>query len=203
MDVGKPLSYLKNPILAFQHDFFAHSEREKNGVKRTKWFNGEGVGYNILQGTKPQTIGYALSDSPVALLAWIYEKLHDWSDDYPWTDNEICTWLSIYWFSTAGAAASVRIYYERNHPSGAGPDTSRERLASWIPDVKIGFSHFPNDISVLHHTWTRVLGNVVFEREHKRGGHFAAHEKPDELVADLREMFGKGGGAYGVIEGKY
>jgi len=203
MDVGKRLSYFKNPILAFQHDFLAHSEREKYGVKRTKWFEEEGFGYNLLQGTKPQTIGYALADSPVALLAWIYEKLHDWSDDYPWTDDEICTWMSIYWFSTAGPAASVRIYYERNHPSGDSPDTSRERLRSWIPGVKIGLSHFPNDISVLHHTWTRVLGNVVFEREHTRGGHFAAHEKPDELAADLREMFGAKGGAHGVIKGKY
>ena len=203
MDVGKPLSYLKNPILAFQHDFLPHSEREKHGVKRTKWFKEEGFGYNLLQGTKPQTIGYALADSPVALLAWIYEKLHDWSDDYPWTDDEICTWLSIYWFSTAGPAASVRIYYERQHQSRDGPDTSRERLSSWIPEVKIGLSHFPNDINVLHHTWTRVLGDVVFQKEHRRGGHFAAYEKPDELVADLREMFGKEGGAYGVIKGKY
>jgi len=201
MDVGKPLSYLKNPILAFQHDFFPQSEREANGVKRTKWFVEEGSGYNLLQRTKPQTIGYSLTDSPVALLAWIYEKLHDWSDEYPWTDDEICTWLNIYWFSTAGPAASVRIYYETTHASNRGRDTSRERLKLWIPDVKIGLSHFPNDISVLHHTWTRVLGDVVFQKEHKRGGHFAAYEKPDEIVCDLREMFGKDGGACGVIEG--
>lgn len=49
----------------------------------------EGSGYRVLQTTKPQTLGYALQDSPVALLAWIYEKLHDWVDDYPWTDDEI------------------------------------------------------------------------------------------------------------------
>lgn len=91
------------------------------------------MGYFHAQSTKPQTIGYALADSPVALLTWIYEKLHDWTDDYPWTDDEILTWVSIYWFSTAGPAASVRIYYEAAHSAqfriGAGE--------KWVPHVKL------------------------------------------------------------------
>lgn len=61
---------------------------EKAGVERTKWFKTEGQGYSSEQSTQPQTLGYSLADSPVGLLAWIYEKLVNWSDDYRWTDDE-------------------------------------------------------------------------------------------------------------------
>lgn len=87
---------------------------EKAGYAHSKWFASEGTGYYAQQTTKPQTIGYSMADSPVGLLAWIYEKLHDWTDSYAWSDDEILTWVSIYWFSTAGPAASQRIYYESN-----------------------------------------------------------------------------------------
>lgn len=53
-----------------------------------------------------------LADSPVGLLTWIYENLVAWTDDYPWTDQEVCEWVSLYWFSQAGPAASVTIYHE-------------------------------------------------------------------------------------------
>lgn len=68
---------------------------ELAGIERTKWFREQGYGYNLEQQTKPQTIGYSMTDSPVGLLAWIYEKLHDWTDAYPWTDDEVLTWISI------------------------------------------------------------------------------------------------------------
>jgi microsomal epoxide hydrolase len=64
------------------------------------------------QETRPQTLGYGLYDSPVGLLAWIYDKLHSWSDNYQWTDDEILTWVSVYYLSRAGPTASTRIYYE-------------------------------------------------------------------------------------------
>lgn len=109
------------------------SLNEKRGLERTKWFSTSGMGYFQLQSTKPQTVGYALADSPVALLAWIYEKLHDWTDEYPWSEEEILTWVSIYWFSTAGPAASVRIYYEANHSAEFKTSTPQK----WVPNVKL------------------------------------------------------------------
>ncbi|KAI1422839.1 microsomal epoxide hydrolase [Xylaria sp. FL1777] len=203
MDSANPPEFLKNPLLAIQHAITPYTEREREGQKRVQWFNQEGRGYNLEQSTKPQTLGYGLADSPVACLAWIYEKLHDWADDYPWTDDEVCTWVSIYWFSTAGPAASTRIYYEHNHSSN--PDRPnkmrRSELLKYSPGVKVGHSHFPMDLYVLPSTWCRTLGNVVFEREHKDGGHFAAWERPDEIVQDLRDMFGRGGGAFGCVKG--
>ena len=70
---GNRPQYKKNPLLALQHAIMPYSAREKQDLKRREWFLEEGFGYNVLQKTKPQTIGFALADSPVALLAWLYE----------------------------------------------------------------------------------------------------------------------------------
>lgn len=195
---GHPPTFTSNPILATKHAIRPYNSREKAGRERTAWFLKEGSGYRLMQGTKPQTLGYALSDSPVGLLAWIYEKLHDWTDGYPWTDDEILTWVSIYWFSTAGVAANLRIYYEALHDTQFG----RDRTELYIPRVKLGLAHFPKELTVVPKTWGKTLGPVVYESENDSGGHFAAWEKPETIVRDLREMFGKGGGAFGAVEGR-
>lgn len=96
MVLARPPTFTESPLLALKHAITPYSKGEAEGLQRSAWFGNESYGYNILQSTKPQTIGFALADSPVALLAWIYEKLHDWSDKYPWTDDEILTWVSIY-----------------------------------------------------------------------------------------------------------
>ncbi len=195
---GEPPKWTGNPLLALQHAVTPYSAREKDGLARGSWFVKEGSGYNKLQGTKPQTIGYALQDSPVALLAWIYEKLHDWTDGYPWTEDEILTWVSIYYFSTAGPAASARIYYESTHSDVLDYAVT----AKWIPSVKLGLAYFPREIIAVPKTWGRTMGPVVFESEYDSGGHFAAWERPDAIADDLRKMFGRQGGAHGVIKGK-
>lgn len=190
--------FLSNPILATKHALTPYTQREKEGHARSDWFLKEGAGYRTEQGTKPQTLGYALADSPVGLLAWIYEKLHDWTDGYPWTEDEILTWISIYWFSTAGVAANLRIYYEALHDTQFG----RDRTEGWIPHVKLGLAHFPKELTVVPKSWGRTMGPVVYQSEHESGGHFAAWEKPEAIVSDLHKMFGKRGGAYGVVKGK-
>lgn len=195
-----PPTFLKHPTLALQHKLAPYSQKEKDGFARTEWFGKEGLGYFIEQATKPQTLAYALNDSPVALLAWIYEKLHDWTDSHPWADDEIFTWISIYYFSTAGPGAAHRIYYEFMHPR---PDSiRREDLHRWIPNVKLGLAYNPKELSVLPKSWCRTLGPVVFESFNESGGHFYATEKPAFLARDLRTMFGKGGGAFKVVKGK-
>ncbi|KAI1828305.1 microsomal epoxide hydrolase [Xylaria intraflava] len=203
MDVAKSPEFLKNPLLAIKHAVTPYTKAERAGLKRSEWFDKEGYGYNVEQSTKPQTLGYGLVDSPVACLAWIYEKLHDWTDNYPWTDDEVCTWVSIYWFATAGPAASGRIYYENGH--SANSDRPNRMNAAdgreYVSGVKIGYSHFPMDLHVRPHSWVHTLGNVVFQRVHKDGGHFAAWERPDELVQDIRDMFGKEGGAFSCVKG--
>lgn len=170
------------------------SQGELAGLARTQTFNTEGNGYVRLQATKPLTAGYFMTDSPVGLLAWIFEKLHDWVDDYNWTDDEILTWVCIYYFSRAGPAATNYIYYAMDHVEGSGfADAQR------YSGVPVGISRFPKDLILLPKLWNQTMGPVVYEREHQRGGHFAAWEQPDAIVEDLRCMFGRGGGAYNVV----
>ncbi|TRM60528.1 Alpha/Beta hydrolase protein [Schizophyllum amplum] len=173
------------------------SEEEQPGLQRTLEIDRTGRAYGSIQETKPQTIGYALADSPVGLLAWIYEKLVAWADAYPWTDDEVLTWVSMYWFSRAGPAASVRIYRESVYPTREIPPDPAH-----APSIPMGMSSFPGDIYAYPKSWKHTLGNVVFEAEHKSGGHFAAYERPQTLVGDLQAMFGKGGPAYAVVLGK-
>ncbi|MCJ1297811.1 hypothetical protein MMC08_000599 [Hypocenomyce scalaris] len=140
---------------------------------------------------------------PIFILAWILEKLHDWTDEYPWTEDEILTWVSIYYFSKAGPAASVRLYYEATseHTSPDGL-TIDKAMFHYVPLVKLGLSYFPKEIIPMPLGWGRVLGPVVFESHHEYGGHFAAWENPQALATDIRTMFGKKGPAYGVVPGR-
>lgn len=186
-------TFTSHPILYLQHALKRYSAAERKGLERQNWFLNEGSGYRTQQGTKPQTLGYGLADSPVALLAWIYEKLHDWTDNYIWTPNEICTWISIYWFSRAGPAASLRIYYEVLHTPPANERTSRDGVSRWIGGVPLGTAYFPQELGVVPKTWGRTLGPICFESEWDRGGHFAAYERPDAIASDLNKMFGKYG----------
>jgi hypothetical protein len=66
-----------NPLLTLKHAITPYTDREREGRARSIWFDQVSSGYNLLQSAKPQTIGVTLSDSPVALLAWVLEKLHD------------------------------------------------------------------------------------------------------------------------------
>ncbi|KAK7699389.1 hypothetical protein SLS64_011685 [Diaporthe eres] len=192
--VSKPPGLAETPGQYLKHAVLPYSKAEREGLERSKWFQREGFGYNLEQSTRPHTLGFGLADSPVALLAWVYEKLHDWTDSYAWADDEVLTWISIYAFSTAGPDSSVRIYYEAKKKEALSPGYS------YFAKVPLGLSYFPKDLVVPPNTWGRTLGPVVFEKRHEDGGHFAAHERPEKLADDLRTMFGKGGGAESVVK---
>ncbi|KAK0209491.1 Alpha/Beta hydrolase protein [Armillaria fumosa] len=190
-----PLSHpptIRHPLLYLQYLLTPYTAAEKEGLERSQWFRTKGSGYSAEHSTQPQTLGYSLADSPVGLLAWIYEKLVNWTDEYPWDDDEVLTWVSIYWFSRSGATASIRIYYEAVNSNDVVTIGGR-------PAIPHGLSYFPKELKSVPRIWNHVNGNVVFESEHTAGGHFAAHEKPQELVDDVRKMFGKGGPAFGVV----
>ncbi|PHH81284.1 hypothetical protein CDD82_1115 [Ophiocordyceps australis] len=175
-----------------------HSALERARVARMLWYITQGAGYMMVQANQPANIGLIFADSPLALLTWIYEKLYKWTDDYPWTDDEVLTWISIYQFSTAGAAASVRIYYEAYH---AEPELTNKCMR-YVPRVPLGISYFPKDLLAPPRDVGRAAGNVVFEAEHLQGGHFAAYECPEQLCKDVAAMFGPEGGA-GAIAQKF
>ena len=147
-----------------------------------RWQN-EWSGYAILQSTRPQTLAYALTDSPVGQLAWIVEKFKDWTDPAVELPEDavdcdrLLTDVSIYWL-TATAGSSARLYYEGAKSWGQANEHSA---------VPTGVAVFPMDVTI----------RPIAEREHtivhwsefERGGHFAAMEAPDLLVADVREFF--------------
>lgn len=169
---------------------------EKAAAERTARTMRTGMGYYNIQATKTQTIAIAVTSSPVGLLAWIYEKLHDWTDAYAWTEDEVLTWVCIYDFSTAGAAASMRIYYDETNRQGESSVIVAQRHSG---KVKIGVSQFPAELTPPRELWLHTLGDVVFTKQHGKGGHLAAWEVPELLVDDVRAMFRKGGGAEGVV----
>ncbi|KAI0366947.1 alpha/beta-hydrolase [Pilatotrama ljubarskyi] len=186
--------------LAFLRSLLPCDAWTRKGLEATAKYVTKGSGYFVEQATKPQTVGYSLADSPVGVLSWIYEKLVECTDEYPWTDDEVLEWVSVYWFSRAGPAASVRIYYEMT--GGNSKDAMHlMKDAKWT-SVPLGLSYFPAEIIRLPKPWAHTLGKVVLQSVHEKGGHFAAHEQPGALAGDLRKMFGKGGPAYGVVSGK-
>ncbi|KAM5481338.1 putative microsomal epoxide hydrolase [Microsporum audouinii] len=193
----------RTPLLFLKSLFtlpFSKKDQAKLAVSMN--YLTQGNGYMAQQGSRPQTLGYSLQDSPVGLLAWIYEKLHAWTDSYPWTEDEVLTWVSIYLFSRAGPAASTRIYYEFNHaPSGPGSVSSDDAATCYSPDVKFAVAHFPREMLTFPMLWCRSIGNVVRETEFEKGGHFAAWEVPEDLAADIQGFFGKKGQAYRALVG--
>ncbi|KAF8918857.1 Alpha/Beta hydrolase protein [Mucidula mucida] len=193
---GLPPNLTANPLLYLKNLCTPYSEAEKVLMLRHEWFSNYGKGYYTEHATQPQTIGYSLADSPVGLLAWIYEKMILWTDNYPWEDDEVLTWVSIYYFSRAGPAASVRIYYEVQH--GDADSVYAQR-----PSIPMGIYLFPKDLKGQpKRDWYETNANLVFSKYHSEGGNFAAHEVPNLLVEDLRTMFKKGGPAFGVVSGR-
>lgn len=152
-------------------------------------FMANEVGYQQIQGTKPQTLGVALNDSPAGLAAWIVEKFHGWSDidqqsvnglDAKFTKDEILTDISVYWF-TASITASTRIYYEsRNFPAS-------EPLG--FVTVPTAGAIFPAEIYITPRLWAEASYNIVRWTPMPRGGHFAAMEEPELLLEDVRAFF--------------
>ncbi|MGC5568843.1 epoxide hydrolase family protein [Streptomyces sp. FR-108] len=171
-------------------------ERTLASWRRHQEWTRERQGYAGIQSTRPQTLAYGLTDSPVGQLAWIVEKFKEWtdSDEYPEDAvdrDQLLTNVMLYWLTgTAGSAA--RVYYERAHAGGgnalAEPSTAPTALAVFPRD---------NFIPLRHHA--ERTNRVVRWTEFDRGGHFAAMEQPDLLVGDVRAFFrqlrGAGGSA--------
>lgn len=139
--------------------------------------------YQQIQGTKPQTLGFALDDSPAGLAAWIVEKFHAWCDcddniESRFSKDDLLTDVMLYWVTGTGSS-STRIYYENRvaPPNGA-------RVS-----VPTACALFPKEISVPPRKWVEARYNLTRWTVMPRGGHFAALEQPDLLVGDMREFF--------------
>ncbi|MFY9315421.1 MAG: epoxide hydrolase family protein [Burkholderiales bacterium] len=155
--------------------------------RQLKHFLAEEAGYQAIQGTKPQTLAFGLSDSPAGLAAWIVEKFRTWSDCGGVPENAIArddmlANIALYWF-TGAIGSSFWPYYARLH-------------AGWpIPEggtigVPMGYAQFPKEIlipprALAERTYTDIRRWTVMPR----GGHFAALEQPEALARDVTEFF--------------
>jgi pimeloyl-ACP methyl ester carboxylesterase len=157
------------------------SDAEQARVARIAEFLDDDFGYAQMQSTRPQTLAYGLTDSPVGQLAWIVEKFRSWTHNSALPEDAVdrdrlLTNVMLYWL-TGTAGSSANIYYEDKH-SGAWPQPS---------GVPTGVAVFAEDISIRR--YAEQSNNIVHWSEFDRGGHFAALEAPDLLIADVREFF--------------
>ena len=147
----------------------------------------DGLGYLHLQSTRPATLGYALTDSPVGQLAWIGEKFAEWTEQ-PVSRDDLLTIVSLYWFTRSGASAAHFTYEGmqafRAFAEQTGGDTGGSLAAAGAP---IGVAVFATDNSI--RSLVDPTGVAAHWSEFDKGGHFPALEVPDLLAGDLRKFF--------------
>jgi epoxide hydrolase len=163
------------------------TEREKAALARLNWYRVKDHGYSSQQSTRPQTLGYGLTDSPVGQMAWIIEKFHGWSDcekdgvSHPenvFTRDHLLDNVMIYWL-TASAASSARLYWHSFN------DHNRSEII-----LPMGGTVAPMEIFRPSRRWAeKRMKNIVYWREPERGGHFLAMERPEIFVNEVRGAF--------------
>jgi pimeloyl-ACP methyl ester carboxylesterase len=173
----------------------AESEHERAALDAVTTFRTSGFGYFLEQATRPQTIGYALLDSPVALAAWMLD--HDTDSYYKisrafvggepvggLTRDHILDNVTLYWLAGTGASAA-RSYWEGGRAAALAEGKAPPQVA-----VPVGFTTFPGEIFRAPRSWAeKVYPSLVYFNEAARGGHFAAWEEPDLFAGELRAAF--------------
>ncbi|MEO7998426.1 MAG: epoxide hydrolase family protein [Gemmatimonadaceae bacterium] len=149
--------------------------------------------YAVLQGTRPQTLADALSDSPAGMTAWLVEKFQSLSDcggniENRFTKDELITNVMLYWVN-ASIGTSFLPYYDMTHAGAAR--WIQEKAKTWLGSshVPAAFALFPKDLTHTPRKWAERFFNVERWTEMPRGGHFTALEEPELLAHDIREFF--------------
>ena len=173
----------------------SESEEERAALKALATFNTSGSGYFIEQATRPQTIGYALLDSPVALAAWMldhdtdsYEKIsRAFLDKQPaghLTPDRIVDNITLYWLTGTGTSAA-REYWETGQATARAAGQAPPQVA-----VPVGFTTFPGEIWPAPRSWVeKFYPTLTYFNEVDRGGHFAAWEEPELFATEIRAAF--------------
>jgi len=160
------------------------TDEERRRLDRSRQFRNTGMGYGAIQSTRPQTLAYALTDSPAGQLAWIVDKFRDWTDgDLPEDAvdrDQMLTNVTLYWL-TATAGSSARLYLEAARSGTWGPPAQSA--------VPTGVAVFPCEIAPPIRRFAEQSNNIVHWSEFGHGGHFAAMEEPDLLIGDIRAFF--------------
>ena len=156
---------------------------EQSALAGMQYYSDHDSGYSKQQSTRPQTVGYALSDSPVGQMAWILEKYWAWMDcdghpENVLTKDELLDNIMLYWCN-ASAASSARLYWESFN------DLSRDEIV-----LATGCSVYPKEIFRASRRWAeRRFKNLIHWNELDKGGHFAAFEVPETFIKEVRNCF--------------
>jgi pimeloyl-ACP methyl ester carboxylesterase len=173
----------------------AESENERGAADALATFRATGFGYFLEQATRPQTIGYALLDSPVALAAWMldhdtdsYQKIsRAFLDGQPaghLTPDRIVDNITLYWLTGTGASAA-RSYWESGRAQALAAGQAPPEVS-----LPVGFTTFPGEIFRAPRSWVeQAYPNLTYFNEVDKGGHFAAWEEPDLFSEELRKAF--------------
>ena len=164
------------PLTAAERDFLAVARARRS----------EEFGYQAIQGTRPQTLGYALNDSPAGLAAWLVEKFRTWSDcdgelERSIPRDDLLTNLTLYWV-TGTITSSMRLYYEYRRGEAGPPPGQRV-------EVPTACAVFPREILTPPREFAERVYRIVRWSEMPRGGHFAALEEPALLAGEIRAAF--------------
>ncbi len=162
------------------------TDEEQADLADMQRFTRQESAYANEQGTKPQTVGVGLNDSPAGLLAWIVEKFRAWSDcggdpERSFTRDQLLTNVMVYWL-TETATSSARLYWETNQTG-----VLTEKLP--FIDVPTGVARYPKEVLRWPRSWVEQQYNVTHWATMPRGGHFAAMEEPELFAGDLQEFF--------------
>jgi pimeloyl-ACP methyl ester carboxylesterase len=194
--VGYHLNLL-TAVLAIGDQLPRESEQERAAAAAVATFRQDGFGYFLEMATRPQTISYALLDSPVALAAWLldhdtdsyYKISRAFVDDEPvgnLTRDTIVDNITLYWL-TGTAASAARSYWEDARALAASLASGQPPPAVTVP---VGFTTFPGEIWASPRSWVEaVYPGLAYFNEVDRGGHFAAWEEPDLFAAEMRAAF--------------
>jgi pimeloyl-ACP methyl ester carboxylesterase len=176
-------------------DHPADSTQERAALDALATVRASGFGYFLEQATRPQTIGYALVDSPVSLAAWMldhdtdsYQKISrafiDGQTSGHLTPYRIVDNITLYWLTGTGASAA-RSYWERGQ--------AQARTVGQVPkevSIPAAFTSFPGEIFQAPHSWVeQAYPNLIYFNEVDKGGHFAAWEEPELFASELRAAF--------------
>jgi len=152
-------------------------------------FFGRNAAYGAVMVTRPQTIGYALADSPGSLAAWTYEKFAEWTDSDGHPErvigrDEMLDDITLYWLTNTGASSS-RFYWENNNNNFSAAAQKTNQIK-----VPVAITVFPHEIYRAPESWSRqAYPSLYYFHEVAKGGHFAAWEQPEIFSAEMREAF--------------
>ncbi|WWC73311.1 uncharacterized protein I206_107278 [Kwoniella pini CBS 10737] len=138
-------------------------------------------GYNLEHATRTSTVGLAIGSNPISLLCWIGEKFLEWSDESPSLEI-ILNFINLYWFTDTYPSCIFTYRY------GFGSKRDENSAEKEFNNKPTGYSYFPKEITPVPPHWVKTAHNLVWTREHKSGGHFAALEGPETLWEDVEDF---------------